>query len=343
MKKTIFFLLILCFSCEDKTNNAQNSRFLIVASEGNYGDSNGSITMFNGDEKIHTIDNVGDVVQSILVHDDKLFVAINNSHLIKRFTITETGFQLPGIEISTQNSSPREMVVLDGSLYFTNWFSKDIKVLNLTTFSIEESIPIEGVPEDIITDGKDLWVTIPSIDIYDQGYGSSVIKINPTTRAIVEAFEVGNGPQNLLLDGEKLWDSRTFYSSDWSTAYFGSSLIDLNTKEVDIKTYGSGMICGGNLLKLNNQVYRTVDGGIAPIDQNLDINLSLKIGSYGSLYSASSSNQNIYLGRSDGVAPDSIFVHDSNGDLQYSLMLESAYPGDYEFWDPTNQQIPTQF
>ena len=86
------------------------------------------------------------------------------------------------------------------------------------------------------------------------------------------------------------------------TAYFGSSLIDLNTKEVEIKTYGAGMICGGNLLKLNNQVYRTVDGGIAPIDQNLDINLSLKIGSYETLYSASSSNQNIYLGRSEETA-----------------------------------------
>ena len=175
---------------------------------------------------------------------------------------------------------------------------------------------------------------MPSIDIYDQGYGTSVVKINPITKAIEESYEVGNGPQNLLLDGEKLWVSRTFYSSDWSTAYFGSSLIDLNTKEVEIKTYGAGMICGGNLLKLNNQVYRTVDGGIAPIDQNLDINISLKIGSYGSLYSASSSNQNIYLGRSDGVAPDSVFVHDENGNLQHSLVLESAYPGDYEFWEP---------
>ena len=82
------------------------------------------------------------------------------------------------------------MVVLDGNLYFTNWFSKDIKVLNLTTFSIEESISIDGVPEDIITDGKDLWVSVPSVDIYDQGYGTSVVKINPITKAIEESYEV---------------------------------------------------------------------------------------------------------------------------------------------------------
>ena len=71
---------------------------------------------------------------------------------------------------------------------------------------------IDGVPEDIITDGKDLWVSVPSVDIYDQGYGTSVVKINPITKAIEESYEVGNGPQNLLLDGEKLWVSRTFYS-----------------------------------------------------------------------------------------------------------------------------------
>ena len=93
MKKIIFLFLLLCFSCEEETSSDQNSEFLFVASEGNYGDSNGSITMFNGNEKIHTLENLGDVVQSILVHDDKLFVAVNNSHLIKRFTITETGLQ----------------------------------------------------------------------------------------------------------------------------------------------------------------------------------------------------------------------------------------------------------
>ena len=333
MKKILLISLLLYFGCEENTNSDQGSEFLIISAEGNYGDSNGSLTMFNGDEKIQTIDNVGDVVQSILVHEDKLFVAINNSHLIKRYTITKTGLQLPGIEISTQNSSPREMVVLDGRLYFTNWFSKDVKILNLTTFSLEESIPIDGVPEDIITDGTSLWVAVPSIDVYDQGYGTSVLKINPIAKTILETYEVGNRPQNLLLEEGKLWVSRTFYSSDWSTAYYGSSSIDLNTKEVEIKTYGAGMICGGNLLKLNNQVYRTVDGGVAPIDEYLDINLSLKIGSYGSLYSASSSNQNVYLGRSDGVGPDSVFVHDENGDLQYNLMLETAYPGDYEFWE----------
>ena len=60
-----------------------------------------------------------------------LFVAVNNSHIIKKYDITESGLALPGIEVSTNNSGPREMCVVDDKLYFTNWLTKDIKVLDL--------------------------------------------------------------------------------------------------------------------------------------------------------------------------------------------------------------------
>ena len=42
--------------------------------------------------------------------------------------ITEQGLLLPGIEIDTKDSSPREMTVIDNKLYFTNWNTKDIKI-----------------------------------------------------------------------------------------------------------------------------------------------------------------------------------------------------------------------
>ena len=111
MKKIILLLFILVYSCEDNANNNDvvndNLNLIFIASEGSYGDSDGSITVFNNNEKIQTVENIGDVVHSILVHEDKLFVIVNNSHLIKRYSITETGLSLPGIEIDTDNSSPR--------------------------------------------------------------------------------------------------------------------------------------------------------------------------------------------------------------------------------------------
>ena len=47
-------------------------------------------------KKYKQLENIGDVVHSILVHENKLFVIVNNSHLIKRYSITETGLSLPG-------------------------------------------------------------------------------------------------------------------------------------------------------------------------------------------------------------------------------------------------------
>ena len=151
-------LLLLLFSCEDNVTEVEEFDLLFISSEGNFGAGDGSIEVFKGLEKIQTVENVGDVVQSILVHEDDLFVAVNNSHTIKKFDITESGLSLPGIEVSTNNSGPREMCVVDNKLYFTHWNTKDIKVLDLYNYNLDTFILLEYVPEDIVTDGNFLFV-----------------------------------------------------------------------------------------------------------------------------------------------------------------------------------------
>ena len=51
--------------------------------------------------------------------------------------------KLPGIDINTNNSSPRELIVHNNKAYFTNYYSQDVKVLNLETYYIEESIKVK--------------------------------------------------------------------------------------------------------------------------------------------------------------------------------------------------------
>ena len=105
------------YNCEDaSTADNNSSNLLFIASEGNFGQNNGSISVFNENEKIQELLNVGDVLQSILVHDNHLYAIINGNSEIKRYAISETGLILPGITISTNNSSPREMCVLNLSL-----------------------------------------------------------------------------------------------------------------------------------------------------------------------------------------------------------------------------------
>ena len=196
MKKLILFTIIFAIGCEDSNNHNENhnSNLLFVSSEGTYGNGDGSISVFYDNEMIQTVEEVGDVVQSIIVNNDHLFVVINNSHKIKRYTITESGLNLPGIDIETSNSSPREMVIVDDKLYFTNWNSRDVKVLDLVTYSIVSAINLDGVPEDIVSDGDFLWVSIPMLELYDGNNGSSVLKIDIESENVVATYEVGRGP-----------------------------------------------------------------------------------------------------------------------------------------------------
>ena len=193
-------LIFISVGCESEKNNSSDDipiNLLFVSSEGNYGQGNGSITVFNGEQKIQEILDIGDVVQSILIHENHLFVIVNGSSEIKRYFITESGLKLPGITISTQSSSPREMIIINNKLYFTNWNSRDIKVLNLATYAITDQIFVAGLPEDITTDGTFLYVSVPHKDLYDQGNGSHVIKINPDINEIINTYEV-KVPNNLL-------------------------------------------------------------------------------------------------------------------------------------------------
>ena len=330
MKSKFIFMLFLFISCDKNTGFDDEGKLTFIASEGNFGRSNASITVFQGPDQIQKVSNIGDIIQSIMVYGDKLFVLINNSHLIKIYTITSTGLSLPGIEISTQNSGPREMAIVNDLLYFTNWNSNDIKILNLETYFIEDSIKVNGMPEGIVSDGTHLWVAISS--------GNTVEKISINSKQIIETLQVGNGPQQMLIEGSSLWISRTYYSHDWTETYYGTSQIDLLSGSIQIKEYDTGIVCGGDMMKINEQAYRTFEGGVAPMKSDLTINRTSKIGSYNtnSLYSADANNNYVFMGTtSDFNGPDTVYIHNNSGEYSFTYIVD-ACPGDYAIWENSN-------
>ena len=124
MKTNFFYLLVflLIFSCTSDEDDflSLDPNLIFVANEGKFGTTTGSVSVINSNGVIQTISGIGDVVQSLKVFQNKLFVISNNSHKINIYEITADGLLLPGIEIETNNSSPREMTVINNKLYFTN-------------------------------------------------------------------------------------------------------------------------------------------------------------------------------------------------------------------------------
>jgi hypothetical protein len=327
----LFITLLLLVGCSSNPivdNTEQTTQWVFVANEGNFGASNGSISMINNNGDVLMVDEIGDVVQSLEVYQDKLIVVVNNSHMIKVYDITEDGLSLPGIEISTDNSSPRELVVVDNKVYFTNWNTKDVKVLNLFNYNIERSISVGGLPESIVSDGSYLWVGIMMNEDYSSA--SSVVKIDMNTNSAVETYEVGLGPTSLVIDKNEVYVARTFYDENW-IPFYGSSKI--SSSEVTMKNYGVGTACGGSMMKHNNEIYRSHDGGIAPLEYNLDIRTSSRIGSYdqSQVYSTEVIGDYIYFGITDYVDVNQVRVMDFNNN-EVGTYDVGLLPGDFAIW-----------
>lgn len=332
-KQFIIFLTILVtlVSC-DKGDDAFITpepvvKLLFVANEGNFGESNGSISVINDEGVVNTIENVGDVVQSLLVHNDKLFVIVNNSHIIKVFNIFEDGFLELDSEISTNESSPREMIILENKLYFTNWNTSDVKILNLSTYTIESSITLDGLPESIVENNGDIYVGIMMNADYSDA--STVVKINPSTNYVTSTYEVGDGPTSLLVSDDKIYVARTFYDSSWN-AFHGTSLIDLNLDDsVSIVNYGAGTVCGGSVHSFKGNAYRSFQGGVASLKADLTINESTLIGNYEAqnVYSVETIGDRVYVGTYDGYVK--ILTEDN---VEISSYQVGSFPGDFEVW-----------
>jgi len=313
---TIIFLSLIWIGCSDSVSSGdnENTSWVFVANEGNgcweeFGDDcsqpgNGSISMIDDNGKIQHIENIGYTVNSLEVYNDKLYVIINQDHKILTYNINSKGISIENTLIIPNESSPREMVIINDNIYFTNWETQDVKILNLQNNQIEEStISIDGRPENIIYDGTYIWVSIPELSESDGNQGTKVAQIDPNTNLLIDYIEVGKGPTQLTEFNNSIFISRTYYEYEgvddngwWINPqiHHGTSKI---SDIIDIKPYGTGSACGGSILSYNNQVYRSFEGGIAPIKDNLDIDELGRLGNYqqDQVYHVEIINDNIWF------------------------------------------------
>lgn len=246
------------------------------------------------------------------------------------YDIYEDGLRMPGIEIDTQSSGPREMVVVDDKIYFTNWNSSDVKIFDLQNYIIEDTIQLTGYPESIVYSDGDLWVGIQMNDDYSDS--NKLHKIDPINKTIKETYEVGFGPTDIEIRGKSVYLANTYYDASYN-AFYGSSELDITTGQVSINSYGPGIVCGGDVLTLNEEIYRSFSGGIAQIDENLEILLETKIGDFppAQLYSTESNDDKIYFGLTNFTDINIVKVYDTNNNEIASYDV-GIIPGDFAFW-----------
>ena len=320
---------VFTISCS-QNDEIINSEWVFVACEGNYGASNGSVYMINQFGEIDSIPNLGDVVQSVEVHENKLFVLVNNSHKLHVFDINSDGVSLPGIEINLDGSGPREMIVDVDRLYFTNWNSKDVKYLDLFNYKVEKLTDINGLPEGIVKKGDDLYIAVNMNEDYSPS--DKVVRYDINENNIKEIITIGDGPLDLEFSNNELYVSRTYYDENYN-AYHGTSQFSINNNKVLIKEYGINTPCGGSVHSFNNKVYRSALGGIAELDDLLNLIETNVIGNFNQseVYSVEVINDKVYFGLTDYNNLNKVKVI-SKDNLEIADYNVGKIPGDFALW-----------
>ncbi|OKZ29198.1 MAG: cell surface protein [Bacteroidales bacterium 43_8] len=183
---------------------------LFITNEGNFQYGNATLSYY--DPATKQVQNeiffrangmkLGDVAQSMTIHDNKGWVVVNNSHVI--FAIDLNTFKEVGrIENLT---SPRYIHFLsDEKAYVTQLWDNRIFIINPKKYEITGYIQVpdmtmeSGSTEQMVQYGKYVYCNCWS-------YQNRIIKIDTETDRVVDELKVGIQPTSLVMDcNNKMW------------------------------------------------------------------------------------------------------------------------------------------
>ncbi len=207
----LLFTMVLVTSCdkdepESDTPVVLTTTGVYVINEGSFGSGNSSISFLNVTNNImsnnvfETINGfpLGDVAQSMTLHKEKAYLAVNNSQKIE----VVNGTTFSSIQTISGFQGPRHFVGVGTKGYVCDWFADDVKVLDLNTNTITGSIPVGSGPEMALVSGTKLFV----VNVGGFGMDSTVSVIDLGTDAVIATLQVGINPNSIVSDASgKLW------------------------------------------------------------------------------------------------------------------------------------------
>lgn len=184
-------------------NENKPDELAIICNEGNFQFGNASLTTYNFandrlvQDAFRTANNraLGDVLQSALIKNNELFLVINNSQRIEvvdlktqKLLRTYNGFH-----------SPRYLTVKNGNLaYVSEYYRDEIKLVDLSTGSIQKSITVPGWHDEMLVFNNKLFVTTSNRDM--------LYVINTTSDELVDSIQLRAGGHAIVLDQtNKVW------------------------------------------------------------------------------------------------------------------------------------------
>ena len=200
-------VLVLFNACKKDDDDGQSAPVPVkddavyVINEGSFGSGNGSIDYYSAKSDsilndLYSYVNVfplGDVVQSMHIFNGKGYICVNNSQKLEVVNMADfvsygssNGFQGPRFFLGINSSKG----------YVSDWFSNTVKVVDLTTLAVTDSIPAGAGPEQMLLTGNTVYVT----NVGGYGNDSTVTVISTDQDSVITTIQVGLNPNSIQQD-----------------------------------------------------------------------------------------------------------------------------------------------
>ncbi|MBX7206072.1 MAG: hypothetical protein K1X81_11675 [Bacteroidia bacterium] len=177
---------------------------VFVTCEGNFQWGNASVTYYDfTDSTANATDlfaqknskPLGDICQSMCIHNGKAYLVLNNSSKIE---VTDAG-SFVSIATITGLVSPRYFLpVSDSKAYVTDLYANSVQVVDLQQNKVVKQIPLRGWTEELLLHNGKVYVTnLRSNYLY---------QINPLTDMLEDSVLLGLPSASLAVDkNQQLW------------------------------------------------------------------------------------------------------------------------------------------
>jgi YVTN family beta-propeller protein len=208
---------------------------VFITNEGPFGSGTGTISFYSRSNGALTNDifeaknsyPLGNVVQSMSVHNGKGYIVVNNAGKVE---VVDAGTFASGGVISGLNS-PRYFLGIDNNKgYISEWGlsgAGSVKVVDLNSKTVTATIATGKGAEGMVKVGNKVYVACSGGFEND----SVVTVIDATTNTVLSSIDVGPNPKSIQVDANgKVW---VLCSGQWNMSYTmleqPGSLVCINT------------------------------------------------------------------------------------------------------------------
>ncbi|MFA6234265.1 MAG: DUF5074 domain-containing protein [Bacteroidota bacterium] len=197
-------LLLAFTACDDNSTDPpltpQAPRGLYILNEGNFQRGNATLSFYIPDSLVVYNDlfqtengrPLGDVGNSITVHNGLAYLVINNSHKIE--VINAATYKSVRTITSPAGASPRQIAfAANGYGFISNLLDNSVSVYNPSTGALEGKIAVGANPDGIAAAGN---IVVAANSGF--GSGNTVSLIDADTRLVVKSVSVGDYPSSVL-------------------------------------------------------------------------------------------------------------------------------------------------